>query len=165
VPTENAVSVVDESLDSLHQALVDMTRLLIGISAVSIATVDETITIPQFRTLVILSNEGPINLATLACRLGVKPSATGRMVDRLVSAGLIDRMPHPTSRRELLAKLTPRGRKVVRQVTGHRRAEIARIVEKMPEADRPGLLSAVTAFNAAADEPALCLDVDDTETL
>ncbi len=97
---------------------------------------NETITIPQFRTLVILSNRGPVNLATLAGLLDVKPSAAGRMVDRLVGAGLIDRLPHPRSRRELLADLTDRGRQVVRQVTAHRRAEIARIVEKMPPPER-----------------------------
>jgi DNA-binding MarR family transcriptional regulator len=164
MPTENAVP-IDESLDSITDALMTSARLLIAISATSIAAVDENITIPQYRTLVILSNEGSINLATLAARLGVKPSATGRMVDRLVLAGLIDRLPHPTSRRELLAALTPRGRKVVRQVTTHRRAEIARIVEKMPPAERHGLVRALTAFTVAGGEPATCLDIDDTETL
>jgi DNA-binding MarR family transcriptional regulator len=115
--------------------------------------VDDTITIPQFRTLVILSNRGPVNLATLATSLGVQPSATGRMVDRLVSAGLIDRLPHPTSRRELLASLTKRGREVVSKVTANRRSEIARIVEKMPAAERQGLVRALTAFTAAGGEP------------
>jgi len=164
MPTENAVP-VEESLDSITDALMTSARLLIAISATSIAAVDENITIPQFRTLVILSNEGSVNLATLATLLGVKPSATGRMVDRLVSAGLIDRLPHPTSRRELLAALTPRGRKVVRQVTTHRRAEIARIVEKMPPTERHGLVRALTAFTVAGGEPTTCLDVDDTEAL
>lgn len=127
--TENA-SATGESLDVITDALLTASRLLVAISARSIAQVDDSITIPQFRTLVILSNRGSINLATLASLLGVQPSATGRMVDRLVSAGLIDRLPHPTSRRELLAALTKRGREVVRRVTEHRRAEIAGIVER-----------------------------------
>jgi DNA-binding MarR family transcriptional regulator len=148
----------DESLDTITDALLTASRLLVAISAHSIALVDETITIPQFRTLVILSNRGPVNLATLAGLLGVQPSAAGRMVDRLVSAGLIDRLPHPTSRRELLATLTARGREVVREVTAHRRAEIARIVEKMPSAQRHGLVRALTAFTAAGGEPAAYLD-------
>src|ERR1700756_1252689 len=80
-----------ESLDVITDALLTASRLLMAISAHSIALADDTITIPQFRTLVILSNEGPINLATLADLLEVQPSTTGRMVDRLVSAGLIDR--------------------------------------------------------------------------
>jgi DNA-binding MarR family transcriptional regulator len=131
---------------------------LVAVSARSIAVVDDTITIPQFRTLVILANRGSVNLATLAGLLDVKPSPAGRMVDRLVGAGLIDRLPHPTSRRELLATLTPRGRKVVRQVTTQRRREIARIVEQMPPSERHGLVRALTTFTAAGGEPEAGLD-------
>lgn len=152
---ENATT---ESLDMITDSLLTASRLLVGISANSIAAVDDTITIPQFRTLVILSNRGPVNLATLATLLGVQPSATGRMVDRLVSAGLIDRLPHPTSRRELLASLTKRGREVVAKVTANRRSEIARIVEKMPVAERHGLVRALTAFTAAGGEPDAHID-------
>jgi DNA-binding MarR family transcriptional regulator len=160
VGTENATK-VEESLDVITDSLLTASRLLVGMSARSIARVDENITIAQFRTLVILSNRGPINLATLATLLGVQPSATGRMVDRLVSAGLIDRLPHPTSRRELLAALTERGRDVVRQVTAHRRTEIARIVEKMPPAERHGLVRALTAFTTAGGEPDANVDLDE----
>jgi DNA-binding MarR family transcriptional regulator len=159
MPTDNATA-NDESLDAITDALLTASRLLVAISARSIALVDEAITIPQFRTLVLLSNRGPTNLATLAGLLDVQPSAAGRMVDRLVSAGLIDRLPHPTSRRELLAALTRRGREVVREVTTQRRAEIARIVQKMPPPERHGLVRALTAFTTAGGEPAAQLDID-----
>lgn len=142
----------DEPLDVITDALLTASRLLVAVSSHSIALVDENITIPQFRTLVILSNRGPVNLATLAGLLDVQPSAAGRMVDRLVSAGLIDRLPHPRSRRELLAALTPHGSDIVSKVTSRRRAEIARIVEKMPPPERHGLVRALTAFTAAGGE-------------
>jgi len=147
------VAAADESLDAITDALLTASRLLVAISARSIALVDDTITIAQFRTLVILSNEGPVNLATLAGLLNVQPSTTGRMVDRLVSAGLIDRRPHPTSRRELVADLTTRGRRVVQKVTANRRRELAGVVEKMPVRDRRGLVRALAAFTAAGGEP------------
>jgi DNA-binding MarR family transcriptional regulator len=146
-------STVDESLDAITDALLTASRVLVAISARSIALVDDTITIPQFRLLVILSNEGPVNLATLAGLLDVQPSTIGRMVDRLVSAGLINRQPHPTSRRELVADLTTRGRRVVQKVTANRRRELARVVEKMPARERRGLVRALTAFAAAGGEP------------
>ncbi len=149
----------DESLDAITDALLTASRLLVAISARSIASVDETITIPQFRTLVILFNDGPVNLVTLAGLLDVQPSTTGRMVDRLVSAGLIHRRPHPTSRRELVAELTPRGRTVVQRVTENRRRELSRLVEKMPASECRGLVRALTAFTAAGDEPAY-IDAD-----
>src|SRR5260370_22882181 len=118
--SDNATS-ADDSVDAITDALLTSSRLLVAVSARSIGQVDETITIPQFRTLVILSNRGPLNLATLAGLLGVQPSATGRMVDPLVAARLIDRLPHPTSRRELLPPLTKRGPELVRLGTAYQR--------------------------------------------
>ena len=150
---------VDSSVDAITDALITASRLLVAISARSIADVDESITIAQFRVMVILSSRGPTNLATLAGLLDVQPSTIGRMAERLVTAGLIDRRPHPTSRRELIVELTTRGRRVVRTVTTRRRAEIARVVEAMPAGQRRGLVSALTAFTAAGGEPPAEIDL------
>lgn len=144
---------VGDNPDPITDALLSASRLLVAISARSIAAVDETITIPQFRTLVILSTRGPINLATLAGLLDVQPSTTGRMVDRLVASGLIDRRSHPESRRELVVELTSRGSNVVDAVTASRREEIAAIVSKMPQRQRHGLVRALIAFTTAGGEP------------
>lgn len=142
----------EDSVDAITDALLTASRLLVAMSARSIALVDETITIPQFRTLVLLSARDAINLATLAGLLDVAPSTTGRMVDRLVTAGLIDRQPHPDSRRELVITLTSRGRDVVGAVTAHRRDEIAQVAARMPARERHGLVHALTAFTAAGGE-------------
>src|ERR1700743_2738667 len=108
----------DESLDAITDALLTAARLLVSMSVRSIGQVDEAITIPQFRTLVILSNRGPVNLATLAGLLGVQPSATGRMVDRL-RAGAVVRPPPPPALSARTARRAdqawPRGRS-----SGHR---------------------------------------------
>ena len=151
---------VDDSPEAVTDALLTASRLLMAISARAIADVDESITIPQFRTLVILASDGPVNLATLAGLLGVQPSTTGRMVDRLVAAGLIERKSHPTSRREMIAGLTVRGREVVQQVIARRRDEISRIADTMPAAERRGLASALTAFAKASGEPPAGHDID-----
>ena len=108
----------------------------------------------------ILSNRGRVNLATLADLLDVGPSTTGRVVERLVTAGLIDRRAHPDSRRELVAELTAHGRQIVQQVTAHRRRQIAGIVDKMPARERGGLVRALTAFTTAGDESHAHLDAD-----
>ena len=49
---------------------------------------------------------------------------------------------------------------MVRRVTEYRRAEIAAIVEKMPVAERHGLVRALTAFTAAGGEPDADIDID-----
>ncbi|MFI9415214.1 MarR family winged helix-turn-helix transcriptional regulator [Nocardia gamkensis] len=142
-----------DSVDAITDALLTASRLLVALSARSIAQVDESITIPQFRTLVILSTRGPSKIATLAADLNVQPSTATRMVDRLVTAGLIDRQPNPRSRRELIVELTARGREIVAAVTARRRQAIAAVVEHMPAADRSGLVRALTAFSTAGGEP------------
>src|ERR1700738_1239049 len=85
--TMENTAIAEESLDVITDSLLTASRLLVAISAHSIAQVDDTITFPQLRTLVILSNRGPVKLATLAPLLGVQPSATGRMGARLARAG------------------------------------------------------------------------------
>ena len=117
----------EDSLDAITDALLTASRLLVAISARSIARVDETITIPQFRTLVILSARGPINVRTLAGLLHVQRSTTGRMVERLVTAGLIDRRAAPG-----LASRT--GRRVDPARAGDR----ARGHRAPPRGNRPG---------------------------
>jgi DNA-binding MarR family transcriptional regulator len=150
----------DDSVDAITDVLLTASRLLVAVSAQSIANVDETLTIPQFRTLVNLSTRGPVNLATLAGLLDVAPSTTGRMADRLVAAGFIDRQPHPDSRRELVVALTARGLDLVAAVTGHRRRRIAAVVHAMAPRERRGFVRALTAFTTAGAESPAALEID-----
>jgi DNA-binding MarR family transcriptional regulator len=150
--TETDTCGPDDTLEDITDALLTASRLLVAISARSIAQVNESITVPQFRVLVILSGNGPSNLARLAGQLEVQPSTIGRMVDRLVASGLIDRDPHPRSRRELIVSLSTRGREVVDAVTRRRRDEIATVVAAIPPGERRGLVTALWAFSAAGGE-------------
>ena len=143
----------EPSVDAIADALVTASRLLLDITARSVAVVDDTLTVPQLRVLVILSARGATNLTTLASQLDVQPSTIGRMAERLVTAGLIDRRPHPNSRREIVIELTRRGRAVVDTVTARRRAEIGRVVEIMPARERQGMVRALHAFTEAGGEP------------
>lgn len=148
------------SVDEITDALLSASRLLVALSARSLAQVDDSITIPQFRTLMILSTRGPSKVVGLATTLNVQPSTAARMVDRLVSAGLVDRKPNPDSRRELIIELTRHGSEVVDAVTSHRRRELAAVVERMPDSDRAGLIHALTAFTRAGGESPADLDID-----
>ena len=70
------------------EAVVLATRLLVAISAQSVAAVDDVVTLPQLRVLVMVSSRGPLNLGAVAAGLGVHPSNATRAVDRMVGAGL-----------------------------------------------------------------------------
>jgi DNA-binding MarR family transcriptional regulator len=144
---------LDAGVDELVTAVLTASRVLVGVSARSLAEVEETVTLTQFRTLVVLESRGEIKLNALADALGVNSSTALRMIDRLLVARLVTRRENPDSRREVLLGLTAEGRRIVEVVTAHRRSEITRIVTKMPEARRSQLVRALTVFADAAGEP------------
>jgi len=140
-------------VDAVADAVLTASRLLVAVSARSITAAGDMITLPQFRLLVVLQTRGPLKHADLSEYLQVTPSTASRMVDRLVTVGMVDRQHSPVSRREIVLALTKEGAKVVRQVTARRRKEIAKIVARMPDDARSGLVDVLTAFAEAGGEP------------
>lgn len=142
-----------DDVDVVTRSVLTASRLLVAVSARSLAAVEERVTLPQFRMLVVLSTRGATKLVTLAELLQVAPSTAMRMVDRLIAAGLADRQANPGNRRETLLQLTEEGRRTVADVTGRRRAAIAEIVERLTPTQRLALIEALAAFNEAGGEP------------
>ncbi|WP_062436633.1 MarR family winged helix-turn-helix transcriptional regulator [Herbidospora daliensis] len=140
-------------LDAVVSAVLTGSRLLVSIAARSLASVDEAVTLPQFRMLVVLAGRGEAKLVTLAEALDVNPSTAMRMADRLVNANLIVRATNPDNRRESLIGLTPEGRRIVDEVTARRSAEIEKIVSRLTSDQRQALVHAMAAFNEAGGEP------------
>lgn len=139
--------------DDIVTALLTASRVLVGVSARSLAGVEESVTLTQFRTLVVLQGHGSTRLVALAERLGVNASTALRTVDRLIAAGMVRRRENELDRREVVIDLTPAGAGVVSEVTARRRDAIENIVSSMPTDRRRGLVTSLTAFADAADEP------------
>ncbi|MGX1887708.1 MarR family winged helix-turn-helix transcriptional regulator [Streptomyces sp. NPDC055287] len=144
-----------DDVDAVTRAVLTASRLLVAVSARSLAAVEDRVTLPQLRLLVVLSTCGPAKLVVLADRLGVNPSTAMRMIDRLIAAGLADRQTNPDNRRETVLRLTDEGRRLVDEVTATRRQEIATIVERLAPEQRSALIDALTAFTEAGGEPAV----------
>jgi DNA-binding MarR family transcriptional regulator len=140
-----------EEVDSFVTALLAASRALVAVSLRSLTELHDTVTLPQFRTLVVLEAEGVTNLNRLAKVLDVNASSAVRMVDRLVAAGLVTREENPDNRRQVLLGVTPAGADIVRRVIARRRREIARIVAAVPTGLRPELVAALSAFSEAAE--------------
>src|SRR5690349_23796816 len=102
-------------------------RAFVGLTARSLAAVDGDVTVPQFRTLVVLAVRGPQRSVDIAEELRVNPSTGTRMLDRLIRKGLVRRTRSATDRRVVQVRLTPTGRNVVEQVLTLRRAELERL--------------------------------------
>ena len=86
-----------DQVDAVSRA----SRALVGIAAASIASVDDDVTVPQWRVLVMVDTRGPLNLAAVAAGLDVNPSNASRICDRLIKAGWLDRQESPTDRRNI----------------------------------------------------------------
>jgi DNA-binding MarR family transcriptional regulator len=128
-------------------------RALVGISARSLAEVDEVVTPPQLRVLVMIASRGPLNLGAVARVLGVHASNATRACDRLVAAGLLDRGDDPADRRNLHLQLTEQGRALVDNVMDRRRHAIAKVLDRMPALQRTALVPVLESFAEAAGEP------------
>jgi DNA-binding MarR family transcriptional regulator len=152
-PPPDGTEAPDGAADEVVTAVLTASRLLLAVSARSLASVEENLTLPQFRMLVVLDSRGAMNISRLGEHLDVTPSTAMRMVDRLAAASMLARDPNPANRREILITLTDAGRHVVHRTTERRRAEIARIVSAMAPEQRIGLVEALNAFTQAGDEP------------
>src|SRR5215475_9757457 len=64
----------------------------------------------------------------------VQPPSITRVIASLEERGLIQRMPHPSDRRQVVLTVTVQGRDVVRQVRQLREAWLARRLRDLTEA-------------------------------
>lgn len=129
-------------------------RDLLGITALSVAGVEDVVSIPQLRVLVLVRTRGAMNVATVAAALGVNASNASRACDRLMQANLINRTTSQDDRRTVSLSLTAAGEEIVDQVFRRRRAAIAEVLTAMEPDDRTILAHAMAQFAAAAGEPA-----------
>ena len=136
--------------EALIDALLHMSRPLVGMVIRSVQFAPVEVTIPQHRVLVLLEDNGPLGVGAIATELGVNPSNATRVCDRLQRLGLITRSRSDEDRRAVLVDLTVDGRHLVRAVADIRRADLARVVEQLDGASSSGLVEALEAVGAAA---------------
>ncbi|MFB7596646.1 MarR family winged helix-turn-helix transcriptional regulator [Streptomyces sp. NPDC056160] len=146
---------LDREAEELSVAVMAASRLFVAISARALASTADSLTLPQLRALVVLDTCGPVKLVVLAATLGVNPSTALRMVERLEALDLVDRRTNPDNRREVVLSLTPVGHELVTRVLSQRRAEIRRLVQRLPAQERAALVPALHALTEAAGETAV----------
>ncbi|KNB49782.1 MarR family winged helix-turn-helix transcriptional regulator [Streptomyces caatingaensis] len=144
-----------EEAEEITLVIMAISRVLVGMSARALAGADESLTLTQLRTLVVLEDCGPLKLVGLARVLGVNPSTAMRMVDRLEGAGLVERRVNPENRREVTVRLREDGEALVREVMGRRRAEVEALVARLTDEERAGLVPGLRALAGAAEEMGL----------
>jgi DNA-binding MarR family transcriptional regulator len=142
----------DETAGETAQALLAASRALVGVAARSLGAIEDSITLPQYRALVLLASRGEEKVGVLADALAIHPSTATRLCDRLARKGLIERHTSVESRREVTLTLTAAGRALLRAVTRRRVREINKIVGRLDPKVRRSAIEALNAFADAAGE-------------
>jgi DNA-binding MarR family transcriptional regulator len=124
-------------------------RVVAGVIARSLAEVEDQVTLPQLRVLVVAFEQGSMNLGEVAEILSVHPSNATRLVDRLVQRGLLDRRDDPQNRRQLQLTLTEAGRALVTSVLQHRRLAFQQLLAAQPRKTQQAIAEAMSALTTA----------------
>lgn len=146
------VHVTSEQVDAVMFAA----QALVGVAAQSVTEVEDRVTLPQLRVLMLIANRGGLNLNSLAKAMDVHPSNASRACDRLVAAGLLARTESTIDRRNLLLELTAEGQRLIDDLSDHRRDAITQVLSRMPDTRRRTLIGAMRSFGEAvgAEHPA-----------
>ena len=138
--------------DSVVDAVLSASRVLVAIAARSLADAGEEVTLTQYRSLVVLASRGPQSMAALADAVAVTPATASRLCDRLVKKGLVRRRSDRHDRRQVRLALTETGRNLVDTVTSRRRHEIAELLAVIPPKTQQSVVSALTHLAQSAGE-------------
>ncbi|KZB85501.1 MarR family transcriptional regulator [Amycolatopsis regifaucium] len=104
----------------------------------------------QVRAVVALDHHDGLNLRALAELLGSTPPLVSRLCDRLEAVGFLERLPSSRSRRELMLRLSDRGKTYLRNLRDRRRESLQAALVKMSPEARAALATGLLAFQEAA---------------
>jgi DNA-binding MarR family transcriptional regulator len=135
----------------LADAVLTASRVLVAVAARSLAE-EVSVSLPQYRALVVLASRGAQRPVDLAQGLSVDPSTATRMCDRLEAKALITRRRDEGDRRTVVLGLSAAGRQLVDRVTLRRSKEIGQILSAVDPKERANLVRAFTVFGNAAGE-------------
>jgi DNA-binding MarR family transcriptional regulator len=109
------------------------------------------LTLPQLRTLLILAEDGPLVIGQVAQRMGVGLSTGGHLVDRLVQAGLAERLEDTDDRRRTFARLTPQGEELYARLL-NRIQHMQALIQKLHDHELLALLQGLRGLNRVVQE-------------
>ena len=142
----------DVAQDSVVDAVLSASRVLVAIAARSLADAGEEVTLTQYRSLVVLASRGPQSMAALADAVGVTAPTASRLCERLVKKGLVRRRTDRNDRRQVRIGLTESGRQLIDTVSTRRRQEITDLLASIPPKTQRSVASALAQLAKSAGE-------------
>jgi DNA-binding MarR family transcriptional regulator len=136
---------MDADFDTLVDVALYTSWAFVALAVRAMAS-SSTLTIPQHRALLELALRGPQSLTSLSRLLGMPPSGTSRLCDRLISRGLVSKRTSPSSGRSVELNVTERGAALIASIVDGRRDEMAKALAKIPAAGREALRDAMSGI-------------------
>ncbi len=135
--TSNQPATHSQAVVDLAKELAEYITQLQRISLVDLSTQvsQGNISIPQYTLLSFLSQSSGITMSRLAELMEHTSPATTGLVDRLVAAGLVERFGNPTDRRQVLVKITDKGRELVDRIKANIVTKVLGLSEQLNEED------------------------------
>ncbi|MFC0098866.1 MarR family winged helix-turn-helix transcriptional regulator [Micromonospora marina] len=138
---------------ALVDGLAALSRVMVGLTARTLAGLGTELTLSQHRAMVLLAARGPLRTVDLATAIDVHPSTVTRTCDRLVRRGLVARRQGTTDRRVAWLTLTEAGRDLVGEVVRGRAGRIRELVRAAEPVSAATAVELIGALVAAAGEP------------
>jgi DNA-binding MarR family transcriptional regulator len=108
--------------------------------------------VSEAHALSVLADDGPLHQTDLVHHLALGKSTVSRLVDQVVARGWARRTTSADDARRRLVELTPAGRQAASTLAQARATRIARLLQRIPPADRPAVLGALETLTEAARE-------------
>jgi DNA-binding MarR family transcriptional regulator len=139
--------------DPLAHDVIALFRELLHVLLMSSTPVwlDLQLTVPQLRTLFIISHGQPSSVGQIAQHLGIGEPTASHLVDRLVQAGLVERTEDPEDRRRMRVRLAPAGEDLIEKLLGWEDL-LGGWLYKLPKEDLSCLRQGLHAIQALVDE-------------
>ncbi|MFY1704026.1 MULTISPECIES: MarR family transcriptional regulator [Micromonospora] len=107
----------------------------------------------QLRAVMVVEQHDGINLRRLASELQMLLSSASRLCDRLEAAGMLEREPGRSDRREISLHLTREARRLLDELQADRRQRLAEVLARMSPAGRQALLRGMVEFDQVSRDP------------
>jgi DNA-binding MarR family transcriptional regulator len=156
VSAEPSTRATRESLVDEIQALTK--AVFMGGGPPPLQALHHDLTMAQFRALLVLAHEAPLAIGVLGEKLGIGLPAASRIVDRMVTDGLVERSDDPADRRRALVRLAPQGQAAIDRIHQGRQSfqgRVRRLLLKLPDEDLAALKRVYQTLAAIAREEPL----------
>jgi DNA-binding MarR family transcriptional regulator len=108
-----------------------------------------SLSIVHLHVLTILESDAPLPMGKLAEALDVSIASATGIIDRMEQRGLVERGQQADDRRVVLVQPTVAGLAVFSDLDTHRRAGVAKLLDRMTDAELAALLKGLRAMTAA----------------